>query len=401
MSFVICVMEENRVTLASEDRAGIGGGGASKFVMTGGGRIKNVHVNDEILYAVVGRIPCADRMKAVVKGLQHLSFSSLVAAIPTIAQQTIKCEGNGARLTMTLAGWDAENHRMRGVIWNVWGDADDLTPIEVQSVHGAGSVQWVLGSGDEAQNLALNLMALPGIKVPECFPTVFAKLSASFPEIGNALTVNSVTRPENGKPLIPYDASSDSTYAKTITSRVSSGKPLIDFSEAIHLNKNLDNIPDGTRAAWTSTTQRAAAVDSSGNVLLKNVNQAVGVTSLPTIGTTFGVIAEMTLTITAKGNKILIAFSCNFNASWTGGTGAEVSFAIFRNGSQLSNQNDNNFAGAVGGNLTGCLTFIDTSAVSGTSYTYDVRAFGSSIGGGTATIRAASTARQLQVVELG
>ena len=245
MSLVICVMEQNRVTMASEDRAGTGGGPSGHFTMTGEGRIKNVHVADEIIYAVVGRITCADRMKSIVKSLSHLSFTGLASVLPTIARQTIESEGNDARLTMSLAGWDADSQRMRAVIWNIWGDADDLTPIEVQSVKGAGSAQWVLGSGDEAQNLALNLMA--GAKVPDCFPEVFAKLSAAFPEIGQGLTVNSVVRPAEGsKAVLEAVNSNDSTYAKTITARVSSGKPLIDFSESIHLNKNIDNISDGS-----------------------------------------------------------------------------------------------------------------------------------------------------------
>lgn len=65
------------------------------------------------------------------------------------------------------------------------------------------------------------------------------------------------------------------TYGRPLVSRLSSGKPLIDFSESIHLNKTLDYIGDGpvytrsTNAAFpgnnaldNSTFQKAAATGS-------------------------------------------------------------------------------------------------------------------------------------------
>jgi hypothetical protein len=61
------------------------------------------------------------------------------------------------------------------------------------------------------------------------------------------------------------DIGDGTTYGRPILSRLSSGKPLIDFSEAIHLNKNLDHIADGTAYAslplaslyGTGTSKRA------------------------------------------------------------------------------------------------------------------------------------------------
>lgn len=51
------------------------------------------------------------------------------------------------------------------------------------------------------------------------------------------------------------DVADGSTYARPLASRISSGKPLIDFSESIHLNKTVDNVPDGiTRYAATPST---------------------------------------------------------------------------------------------------------------------------------------------------
>lgn len=41
------------------------------------------------------------------------------------------------------------------------------------------------------------------------------------------------------------DVADGTTYGRPLRSRLSSGKPLIDFSESIHLNKNLDNLADG------------------------------------------------------------------------------------------------------------------------------------------------------------
>lgn len=42
------------------------------------------------------------------------------------------------------------------------------------------------------------------------------------------------------------DLADGTTYGRPLLSRLSSGKPLIDFSEAIHRNKNVDNIKDGS-----------------------------------------------------------------------------------------------------------------------------------------------------------
>jgi hypothetical protein len=49
-----------------------------------------------------------------------------------------------------------------------------------------------------------------------------------------------------------------STYGRPLASRLSSGKPLIDFSESIHLNKNIDNVADGTTYARVAASQLAS-----------------------------------------------------------------------------------------------------------------------------------------------
>jgi hypothetical protein len=63
------------------------------------------------------------------------------------------------------------------------------------------------------------------------------------------------------------------TYARPLSSRLSSGKPLIDFSEGIHLNKVLDNVADSTtRFAQTAggltyrpTSNPLSATDAGSN----------------------------------------------------------------------------------------------------------------------------------------
>lgn len=160
----------------------------------------------------------------------------------------------------------------------------------------------------------------------------------------------------------------------------------VDLSRA-YVNKNLDNVPDGTRAAWTSGTQKTAAVDVSGNLLLKNIVTAVGTTASPsTASGSFSVIPEMTQTITTKGNKVLCIFNGQF--SITAGVG---DIAIFRDGVQISIVTVGSGASA----FSIPLSVMDVVAAG--SHTYDVRWFTN--GGGTLT--SSGTNRTFQVVELG
>lgn len=63
-----------------------------------------------------------------------------------------------------------------------------------------------------------------------------------------------------------------STYARPLSARISSGKPLIDFSEAIHLNKNLDNVGDGSTYARPLATALASGAVKAAHIS----NQATG-----------------------------------------------------------------------------------------------------------------------------
>jgi hypothetical protein len=191
------------------------------------------------------------------------------------------------------------------------------------------------------------------------------------------------------------------TYGRPVVSRLNAGRPVIDFSEGIHSNQNLDHIADGTRAAWDSGTMKNAAVDSAGNIKLKNVNDAVGSTAGPsTSSTTYAVVPEMTQTLTFKGNKVLLVFTCSCKIF--GSTVQSGNFAFFKDGVQLSQDYTLSDGFVVGGavitqvvQLVG-VTFID--APSAGSHTYDVRFC---VGNTSWTLQCTGYARRFQIVELG
>ena len=83
-----------------------------------------------------------------------------------------------------------------------------------------------------------------------------------------ARSVNKMfAKPLSGNPDTFSSVPDDASYAKTIASRVSSGKPFIDFSESINVNKTADYIGDGATYGITTKTDRTnlvATVDASG-----------------------------------------------------------------------------------------------------------------------------------------
>jgi hypothetical protein len=183
-----------------------------------------------------------------------------------------------------------------------------------------------------------------------------------------------------------------STYARHVASDMTSNR--IDFSKGL-LNKNLDNVPDGTRAAWSTITQKNAAVDASGNLLLKNVNDVVGTTAGPSCSSiSFIVVPEMTQTLTFKGNKVLLLFSSTINIPAVAGS---VVFAFFKDGVQLSQSYPvTYFTGNASAAPVVAVEFSLIDSPSAGSHTYDVRweivANGCSANG---------TSRRFQIVELG
>ena len=168
------------------------------------------------------------------------------------------------------------------------------------------------------------------------------------------------------------------------------------------MNKNLDNVADGTRAAWDSTTQKAAAVDSSGNLLLKNILQPTPTTTDPTISsTTPAVIAEMTQSITSKGNVLLLLFSGTFAVSSFGVSLAQVILKLqfYRGGVakgdvyEISWKTDTLIIP-----LTATLCLFDQPAAG--TYTYDVR-WSLVSAAGVPVVQSSGTSRRFQIVELG
>jgi hypothetical protein len=75
------------------------------------------------------------------------------------------------------------------------------------------------------------------------------------------------------------------TYARPLSSRLSSGKPLIDFSEGIHLNKTIDNVGDGAVYLRTPQYAGSAVVLDNPSFEVSAANPPVGwtVRGTPTI----------------------------------------------------------------------------------------------------------------------
>lgn len=158
------------------------------------------------------------------------------------------------------------------------------------------------------------------------------------------------------------------------------------------INRTLDHVANGTRAAWDTTIQKAAAVDSSGNLLLKNVAGPLATTSSPTTtSATFAVIPEMTSTITTKGNKITTIFTGTI-ANNTAATSGFI--AVFADGVQIS-PSISFMSAIIGAESVISIVWLDSPSAA--SHTYDVRWKSN----GTARLTAIGTSRTLQVVELG
>lgn len=194
------------------------------------------------------------------------------------------------------------------------------------------------------------------------------------------------------------DVADGTTYGRVNNTALTSGS--IDFSKSGFLNKTLDYVLDGTRAAWDSATQKTAAVDLSGNLILKNKYGAQGTTNGPnTSSNTYSVIPEMSATITTKGNKVMLLFVGTFNDQ-SGNNSAIFHnwFAFFRDGVQISPDYEIDAAiGFASPIFTPCLTWIDTPSAG--SHTYDVRWRKDTSGAGF--LVALTTQRVIEIVELG
>lgn len=142
-------------------------------------------------------------------------------------------------------------------------------------------------------------------------------------------------------------------------------------------------------AAQVTAATTVTPVDASGNVILKNVAQAPGTTSGGTSSSTsYSVIPDMSVTVTTKGNRVLIAFS----GICTGDVNHMFFFALFKDGTQLTPD----YQFGANSTFTAALTWLDSPTAA--SHTYDMRY---KTGNASFPVGVSGTSRALQLVELG
>lgn len=221
-------------------------------------------------------------------------------------------------------------------------------------------------------------------------PDAIRQLTDLFTKVDTTLSVKGEIRKE-------ANVTGRTENLQTTVGQIDSGGVLLaagaDFTRA-YLNKNLDNVPNGMRCAWDTTTQKGAAVDANGNLLLKNIASAVGVTSGPTTSSaTFADLPEMTLTFTTKGNKILIVFAGVFDNSTSLTTDLEL--ILLRDGVQQFVTTHVGFLNGTDYFQNGTLVFLDQPAAG--SHTYKIQ-WASAL---STQVTATTQARILQATELG
>lgn len=175
---------------------------------------------------------------------------------------------------------------------------------------------------------------------------------------------------------------------------------------------NTNNQPDISPTFWLLMGQQglpSGIQPGTGNVLLKNITQALGTTSNPTTTSgTYATIPEMTLTVASKGNPMLVTFSGSFllnNSSTTTQVTAEV--ALFRGSTQitpapgyfvscgLANTSPTSVS-TTGFGAPITITFLDQPGVGTFTWTIKWNIFN-----GTGTFESVGTVRTFQIVELG
>jgi hypothetical protein len=162
----------------------------------------------------------------------------------------------------------------------------------------------------------------------------------------------------------------------------------------------LDNVANSGTYSKVLTTPATGlntltAVAASGNILLKNVAQATPSTSGPTTASgTYAVIPEMTITVTTKGNDILLLFSIVLASSVPG---YQYAMAFFRDGAMIGPEFDGGNTMTAGNflQIPFAQSFLDNTAAAG-SHTYDVRWKATS-----GTVVSVALQRTFQLVELG
>ena len=170
-------------------------------------------------------------------------------------------------------------------------------------------------------------------------------------------------------------------------------KALVDFSQS-HTNKNLDNVPNGTRSAWDSGTQKTAAVDASGNILLKNVAVVNGSTSGPVLtgDGTYQTVTDLSITKTTKGNQVYLSFATGFSAT-DGFLAYMIYFAVFRDTTRVSPEYGIEASDSV--QYTAMGVYIDSPSAASHTFTVKCKA------GAGVFVTLVGTQRSFSLIELG
>jgi hypothetical protein len=353
--------------------------GADGSLIPVGEHYRKIHLlTEDIVLASTGSQFVADRLvnlcEPLVLGHPDGSgvFGRLERAIPAYISGLLSAAVSmdaPQEVAVLLAGWDAAQSRIRSVFWR---SEDDLAPVEPPlDTNTVGAF-----GGDAMPLVKERLMSLRDREQP--------RLQDVLPEMERC--VREVAE------LVPWSIN------KNLWSRIvvrpalrSAGlsraaDPLRPRDEELLLG-----VADGVRAAWTSVTQKNAAVDSSGNLLLKNIASPTPTTSGPSTNAgAYVVVPEMTSTIVTKGNKVFITF---WMVVLIGGSAANVFFALFRDGVQLTANAELDAPGVANKIQFMSMTFVDSPSAG--SHTYDARWNAGSIVSGV------GTARQFQAVELG
>jgi hypothetical protein len=226
----------------------------------------------------------------------------------------------------------------------------------------------------------------PLAAIPLGYQFAFTQLASPTP-YGNTITAYKIYRNKtanqfSGAQLIRTINHDNATNQKVVTVQDSTGGNVNYFYFVTAVDST------GQESSTPGAFQASSVTSGAAN---PNVANAVGTTNNPTTTSgTYVTVPEMIVTVTTKGNKVLLTFTGTFQYS---STTTQASVAFFRDGVQVSKDIVWVPFGTTG--LVIAVTYIDSPAAG--SHTFDLRWHGDSI----STLTASGTLRQMQVVELG
>jgi hypothetical protein len=155
---------------------------------------------------------------------------------------------------------DPSDHTFTGVVVFIKGYQGNQSPVQI--AHSATSpVQFTVNNTGE--NLSLSVQAIGNAGRAPIAQVPITSVKLPFSVLGGAGQATQTSANNLSKLPGTLDNIKDGTsYAKPIIGRISAGKPLIDFSEGIHLNKILDNIGDGTTYIRSSLVAGDTIIDN-------------------------------------------------------------------------------------------------------------------------------------------